>query len=181
MTQDVSMLEFVKAVFRVEWADIPPEPCREASGCYEVSSSDIRQFLGTHKGVDAYDGICHVSSALSSQVHDSVDENEGNTVAEERRKQIMRRCAQRLGRPVPVRTYQAKVRSRAAEATGDYHLGEKPDLTFGVEETRKPNFKWTMVPIEVEKTRGMSAGQLTDVLLKEKSEVFVVMVCSPLP
>ena len=109
------------------------------------------EFLGTLKEVDGYDGICRLSNGLLAQV--------------------------------PVRTYRrAKVGSRAAEAIGDYNLWENPDFkTFGAEETSKPNWKWMTVPIEVEKTRVMSAGKLSDILLKAKEEgEFVLMVRRPL-
>ena len=121
MTADVSVLAFVKAVFKFDWSDIPPSPCGGTRGCYELSSSDVQQSLGTRKEVDGYDSICQLSNGFLSQV--------------------------------PVRTYRAKIGSRATEAIGDYNLWEKSDLTFGVEETLKPDWKWMTMSIEVEKTR----------------------------
>ena len=144
MTADVSVLAFVKAVFKFDWSDIPPSPCGGTRGCYELSSSDVQQSLGTRKEVDGYDSICQLSNGFLSQV--------------------------------PVRTYRAKIGSRATEAIGDYNLREKPDLTFGVESTSKTDWKWMTVPIEVEKTRVMSAGKLSDISLKAKEGEFVVMV-----
>ena len=156
---DADVLDFIKAVFKFGWEDIPPTPCGGTRGCYVLSASVVRQFLRMPKEVDTYDSICDVSNSLLAQVYGSVDNFEDNSSAEQRRKQIIKRRYKTLGRRAPVRTHRAKVGSRAAEAIGDYHLGEKPDLTFGVEETRKLNFKWMTVPIEVEKTRVKSAEE----------------------
>ena len=173
------MPELIKVVFDFDWTDIPLMPYGTAGGEYKLSASDVQNILEAPKEVDTYDIISKVSNALLSQVYGYAGSGPDPPHARKQRREIIARRATRLqsGCEVPVRTYRGRVGTRAAVGISEHKLKEKPDMTYGVEETPKLDFKWATVPMEVEKTRELSAGELSDVLVKQEDGIFLVLVC----
>ena len=178
IVRDVSVLAFIKAVFDFDWADIPPKPYGDHDG-YKVPSSDVKKILEASREVDTYDTIAKVSNSLLSQIYGYAGPNTDPPRAKGRRKLIIGERATRLhgGRKIPLRTFRGWVGTRGAQGVSDHELKEKPDMSYGVERTRKLVFKWMAVPIEVEKTERQLVGALSDVLMKQEDGVFMVLVC----
>ncbi|EPT05417.1 hypothetical protein FOMPIDRAFT_1021270, partial [Fomitopsis schrenkii] len=173
---NVDVDTFVNAVFGFDWKDILPHPCGQ-SGEYTMSADDVQNFLNTSKETDTYEPFCKVTNALLSQLYGGVGPTDTSR-ARNRRKAIIEHRAKKLGGkvPVPVRTYVGKLGARAAEAIGEHGLREKPDLTYGLEDSRKPDWRWVTVAMEVERGKeAMAADRLSDILLKEQGGAFVVL------
>ena len=180
MVRDVDVLRFIKAVFDFDWDDIPPLLYGSTGEQYKLSTSDVQKILESSKEVKRYDIIYKISNALLSQVYGYAGPALDPPRAKARRRAILERRATRFhnDRQVPVRTFRGWVGTRTAVGISDHNLKEKPDMSYGVERTPKLDFKWAMVPIEVEKTREVSAKDLSDVLVKQQNGIFVVLVCS---
>ncbi|EPT00193.1 hypothetical protein FOMPIDRAFT_1060536 [Fomitopsis schrenkii] len=172
---NVDVDTFVNAVFGFDWKDILPHPCGQ-SGEYTLSADDVQDFLNTSKETATYEPFCKVGNALLSQLYGDVGPTDTSR-AQNRRKAIIEHRAKKLvGGKVPVRTYVGKLGARAAEAVGEHGLREKPDLTYGLEDTRKPDWRWVTVAMEVERGKeAMAADRLSDILLKEQGGAFVVL------
>ncbi|EPT00195.1 hypothetical protein FOMPIDRAFT_1050020 [Fomitopsis schrenkii] len=170
---DVDVDTFINAVFHFDWKDILPNPCGQ-SGEYTLSADDVQDFLNTSKETATYEPFCKVGNALLSQLYGDVGPTDTSR-AQNRRKAIIEHRAKKLGGKVPVRTYVGKLGARAKEAIGEHGLREKPDLTYGLEDTRKPDWRWVTVAMEVERGDAMAADQLSDILLKEQGGIFVVL------
>ena len=177
MVRDVGGYELIKAVFHYDWDDIPPTPYG-AGDAYTLSSSDVRSIIESPKEVEVYKHIAHASNALLKQVYGHAGPGPDPECAKERREEIIERRIERLGSDgnEPVRMYPGFVGPRATEAISKY-LKEKPDMVYELKDINKSNFEWAPVPIEVERTKKLSAGQLSDVLVKAEDGIFIVLVC----
>ena len=173
MIYNVSMFEFIKAVFKFDWDGIPPKSCEYQ---YKLSLSDVQTMLEAPTDEETYDATPKVSNRLLSHLYGY---DAGSKPA---RLRCAPTCRMEFNgdRKVPMRTYRGWMGARATEGISKHRLREKSDMTYyEVKETTKPDLKWAMLPLEAEKTLNMSARKLPvdDVLGKRVNGTLMGPVC----
>lgn len=70
--RDVDVCDFIKAVFKFDWADIHPKTADGAPD-YKLSAPDMKDLLETSKETTTYDPLAKLTNALLVQLYGTED------------------------------------------------------------------------------------------------------------